>query len=35
MANWKTLTRYDSARSGALTHALGHVCESGGVGATG
>src|ERR1700733_1866167 len=35
IANWKTLTRYDSARSGALTHALGHVCESGGVGATG
>ncbi|MGA3251955.1 MAG: chorismate mutase [Paraburkholderia sp.] len=35
IANWKTLTRYDSARSGALTQALGHVCESGGVGATG
>jgi chorismate mutase len=35
IANWKTLTRYDSARTGALTHALGHVCESGGVGATG
>jgi len=35
IANWKTLTRYDAARSGALTHALGHVCESGGVGATG
>jgi chorismate mutase len=35
IANWKTLTRYDSARSAALTHALGHVCESGGVGATG
>jgi chorismate mutase len=35
IANWKSLTRYDSARSGALTHALGHVCESGGVGATG
>jgi chorismate mutase len=35
IANWKTLTRYDSTRSGALTDALGHVCESGGVGATG
>ena len=35
IANWNSLTRYDSARSGALTHALGHVCESGGVGATG
>lgn len=35
IANWKTLTRYDSARSTALTHALGHVCEAGGVGATG
>ncbi|RFU46876.1 chorismate mutase [Paraburkholderia sp. DHOC27] len=35
IANWKTLTRYDSARSAALTRALGHVCESGGVGATG
>lgn len=35
VANWKTLTRYDSARSAALTHALGHVCEAGGVGATG
>jgi chorismate mutase len=35
IANWKTLTRYDSARSAALTHALGHVCEVGGVGATG
>jgi chorismate mutase len=35
IANWKTLTRYDSARSVALTHALGHVCEVGGVGATG
>jgi chorismate mutase len=35
IANWKTLTRYDSAHSDALTHALGHVCESGGVGATG
>ncbi|MFM0338065.1 chorismate mutase [Paraburkholderia fungorum] len=35
LANWKSLTRYDSARSSALTRALGHVCESGGVGATG
>lgn len=35
IANWKSLTRYDSARSGALNRALGHVCESGGVGATG
>ncbi|MFM0593970.1 MULTISPECIES: chorismate mutase [Paraburkholderia] len=35
LANWKSLTRYDSARSGALTRALGHVCETGGVGATG
>lgn len=35
IANWKTLTRYDSARSAALAHALGHVCEMGGVGATG
>lgn len=35
LANWKSLTRYDAARSGALTRALGHVCASGGVGATG
>ncbi|HEY2000587.1 chorismate mutase [Paraburkholderia sp.] len=35
IANWKSLTRYDSTRSSALVHALGHVCESGGVGATG
>jgi chorismate mutase len=35
IANWKSLTRYDSTHSSALTHALGHVCESGGVGATG
>jgi chorismate mutase len=33
--NWKSLTRYDSARNAALTRALGHVCASGGVGATG
>lgn len=35
LANWKSLTRYDSVRSSALTRALGHVCETGGVGATG
>jgi chorismate mutase len=35
IANWKTLTRYDAAQSAALTRALAHVCESGGVGATG
>ncbi|CAE6787711.1 chorismate mutase [Paraburkholderia haematera] len=35
LANWKSLTRYDSAHSSALTRALGHVCETGGVGATG
>ncbi|SIT40351.1 Chorismate mutase [Paraburkholderia ribeironis] len=35
LANWKSLTRYDSARANALTRALGHVCETGGVGATG
>lgn len=32
IANWKTLTRYDSTRSAALTHALAHVCSAGGVG---
>ncbi len=35
VANWKSLTRYDAAQSAALTKALGHVCETGGVGATG
>jgi chorismate mutase len=35
LANWKALTRYDSAHQSALTRALGHVCETGGVGATG
>ncbi|WP_233831624.1 chorismate mutase [Paraburkholderia sp. ZP32-5] len=35
LTNWKSLTRYDSTRSSALTRALGHVCETGGVGATG
>jgi len=32
IANWKSLTRYDSTRGDALVRALGHVCESGGVG---
>ncbi|PLZ00391.1 chorismate mutase AroQ, gamma subclass [Burkholderia sp. WAC0059] len=32
--NWKQLTRYDDARTTALTQALEHVCESGGVGGT-
>lgn len=35
LANWKSLTRYDSTHSSALNRALGHVCETGGVGATG
>lgn len=35
LASWKSLTRYDSTHSSALNHALGHVCETGGVGATG
>jgi chorismate mutase len=34
VANWKELTRYDSTRAAAMNHALGHVCESGGVGGT-
>ncbi|MDR3097028.1 MAG: chorismate mutase [Paraburkholderia sp.] len=34
VTNWKELTRYDSARAEAMTHALGHVCEGGGVGGT-
>ncbi|CAM2158342.1 chorismate mutase [Paraburkholderia tropica] len=34
VANWKELTRYDSTRADAMTHALGHVCETGGVGGT-
>lgn len=34
VANWKELTRYDSARANAMTRALGHVCEGGGVGGT-
>lgn len=32
LADWKSLTRYDSMRTDALTQALSHVCESGGVG---
>jgi len=32
VANWKELTRYDSARTNAMNQALEHVCESGGVG---
>lgn len=35
VANWKSLTRYDATQTEALNRALGHVCESGGVGATG
>jgi chorismate mutase len=35
VSNWKSLTRYDAAQTEALNRALGHVCESGGVGATG
>jgi chorismate mutase len=35
LANWKSLTRYDSTHASALNRALSHVCESGGVGATG
>ncbi|WP_322094542.1 chorismate mutase [Paraburkholderia bannensis] len=34
VANWKELTRYDSTRAEAMTHALGHVCQTGGVGGT-
>jgi chorismate mutase len=34
VANWKELTRYDSTRADAMTRALGHVCEAGGVGGT-
>lgn len=32
VAAWKQLTRYDSARADAMNRALGHVCETGGVG---
>lgn len=34
VANWKELTRYDSAHTNAMNQALQHVCESGGVGGT-
>lgn len=34
VANWKELTRYDSTRANAMNQALGHVCETGGVGGT-
>jgi len=34
LANWKELTRYDSTRTEAMKHALGHICETGGVGST-
>lgn len=34
VANWKELTRFDSARTNAMTRALGHVCEGGGVSGT-
>jgi chorismate mutase len=30
IANWKTLTRYDSGQSAALDTALSHVCSAGG-----
>jgi chorismate mutase len=32
VANWKALTRYDSAHANAMNQALEHVCEAGGVG---
>jgi chorismate mutase len=35
IANWKTLTRYDSARARALDTALSHVCSAGGASAIG
>lgn len=31
LANWKQLTKFDSTDADALMHALGHICESGGV----
>jgi chorismate mutase len=34
VTNWKELTRYDSTHADALTRALGHVCEAGGMGGT-
>jgi chorismate mutase len=35
IANWKTLTRYDSTRTQALGTALSHVCAAGGASAIG
>lgn len=35
IANWKTLTRYDSRQSPALDTALSHVCSGGGASAVG
>nr|6CNZ_A Chain A, Chorismate mutase [Burkholderia thailandensis]6CNZ_B Chain B, Chorismate mutase [Burkholderia thailandensis]6CNZ_C Chain C, Chorismate mutase [Burkholderia thailandensis]6CNZ_D Chain D, Chorismate mutase [Burkholderia thailandensis]6CNZ_E Chain E, Chorismate mutase [Burkholderia thailandensis]6CNZ_F Chain F, Chorismate mutase [Burkholderia thailandensis] len=35
IANWKTLTRYDSAQKDALGTALSHVCAAGGASAVG
>ncbi|KVE22751.1 chorismate mutase [Burkholderia vietnamiensis] len=35
IANWKTLTRYDSTRTQALGTALSHVCSGGGASAIG
>jgi chorismate mutase len=35
IANWKTLTRYDSTRTQALGTALSHVCSAGGASAIG
>jgi len=35
IANWKTLTRYDSTRTQALRTALSHVCAGGGASAVG
>jgi chorismate mutase len=35
VARWKHLTRYDAAQNAPLSHALAHVCASGGVGAVG
>lgn len=35
IANWKTLTRYDSTQTQALDTALSHVCSAGGASAIG
>ncbi|WJF90957.1 chorismate mutase [Paraburkholderia bonniea] len=35
IANWKSLTRYDTRYTEALSQALSHVCQTGGVGAIG